>query len=155
VLVSIKTLLGRPTIGNLNHPQGYLTLLNNWSTVVGSEIDRHTTIVGLDRQTLRVVVDSATWATELSGMKNQILQKISRDVRECPVRDILFSVSQSPEESGNIMTPAGRRHKNESLSEVELDLIKKSARWIKNKNLRDLTVKVTALNYENNKRRRV
>jgi len=153
VLVPIKAIIGKVVINNSDQLKSYLPLLVEWDKVVGEEIGRHTTIIGFARGILKVAVDSATWATELSGMKNQLLRKIQADLREFPISEILFSVSQLPEGPDERESPMHQDRELSILSEVELDEIRESTRTIKNESLRNLTIRVTALNCEINKSR--
>lgn len=64
--------------------------INLWKEIVGEEISNKTEANVIKDGILFVSCYSSSWATELSFMKEQIIKKINKRLKENVVKDIYF-----------------------------------------------------------------
>lgn len=122
-----------------------------WHEVVGPEIDRHTKGFALrPRGELVVYVDSGAWATQLSIMSGELLERISEHLGEDLVRSLRFTVSREVhsgiERPAHDETEPGYRAaeetKQRTLDSTEMALARDMARQIPDERLREAALRV-------------
>ncbi len=65
-------------------------IFNCWEEIVGSEISKRAKPKRLTRNTLYISVTSSTWASELSMMSEQLIEKINSFIGERVVTNLKF-----------------------------------------------------------------
>lgn len=153
-LISIRNLLNSQIGVHKNQDfRRHSLLVAEWPEVVGPDISRNTAVVGIKGGVVKVSVVSATWATELSAIKQELILKINGVLGESKdsVIDIVFyvdsmdsGIKNQPETVSNIESRAHRV----PLSDQERATLNESVSCIRNEQLRDLAIKVTALDLE-------
>ena len=79
----------------LGHSLEHVEIYDVWRAAVGAEIARHTRVAGIKGNVLRIEVDSSPWLYELSGFrKQQILTRLSKDLKKTRVVDIDFRIGE-------------------------------------------------------------
>tara|TARA_B100000965_G_C19480252_1_gene708177 strand:- start:74 stop:349 length:276 start_codon:yes stop_codon:yes gene_type:complete len=61
-----------------------------WGDVVGKNISKVTAATKVDKGTLIVKTDSATWRQELHMQKKEIINKINKKIGSIAIKDIRF-----------------------------------------------------------------
>ena len=61
-----------------------------WGTIVGSGVSKVTEAIGVDKGTLIIKTDSATWRQELYMQKKDILDKINKKIGSKAIKEIRF-----------------------------------------------------------------
>ncbi|NPV14893.1 DUF721 domain-containing protein [candidate division WOR-3 bacterium] len=69
--------------------------VSDWKLVVGEAIARHTVALGVEDKTLLVAVDSPAWMTQLTFLKDQLLEKITQHIGSRQLTDIRFFLKRS------------------------------------------------------------
>lgn len=131
-------------------------VLDVWIEVVGPEISSHTRVEGLREGELLVLTDSPAWASELSAMSGQLLERVRQAAGELPVRSIRFTVSRRVLEEdarhtrnaevsrgygGDLVTP-------EPLTDAERQAVERSVSAIENEALREAALRATIRDLE-------
>ncbi len=96
----IASLLGK-TLKSLNlesHIKRH-SVWNHWDKIVGKTIAEKTWPARLIEDTLVVKVMGASWMNELSFMKRQILDKIQREIPDCPIKHLRLELGTKKFES--------------------------------------------------------
>lgn len=131
------------------------TLVFEWPNLVGSQISNNTTVVGFKDGVVKVSVTSATWATELSAIKNELILQINNMLGNSkdPVRDIVFHVDSNAQDLDLDRTVHSKQlpSKKVPLDDKERATLEVSVSCISNEKLRDLAIKVTSLDLETKK----
>ncbi|OPL17526.1 MAG: hypothetical protein AVO38_00655 [delta proteobacterium ML8_D] len=65
-------------------------IFNNWEKIVGSVISKKARPKRLTGDTLYISVESSTWASELSLMSGQLIDKINSFIGEDLVKNLRF-----------------------------------------------------------------
>jgi predicted nucleic acid-binding Zn ribbon protein len=65
-------------------------IMSSWKEIVGAANARHSWPIGLKDGVLLVGCSSPAWAQTLSMLRGQIMEKITREMGECPLREIHF-----------------------------------------------------------------
>ncbi len=110
-----------------------------WPTIVGPAISKRTSPVKLVKGKLYVHVSSQTWMTELLYQKEDIIDRINRDIAENLVSDIIFrpgSLTKAPVRHKKRATPVPEPFGMES--PLTDDFIDKTVSTVKDKELREL-----------------
>jgi len=68
-----------------------------WAEVVGEAAARRSIAVGLSHGTLKVIVESPTWSTELRMMSGEIIERLHQ-VAQVRIDRIRFHVGELPEQ---------------------------------------------------------
>jgi predicted nucleic acid-binding Zn ribbon protein len=85
-------------------------VLEIWEGVVGQDVARHASPLGLRKHTLHVVVDSSVWAAELSGFhRGRILNALNKALGRVEIEQLRFTTKASmgrgspadPQQMGN------------------------------------------------------
>lgn len=79
-----------------------------WRSIAGEETARHATVEGFGEGLLVVRCDSTAWATQLSLMRPQILDRIARDFPEAGVDAVRFLGPNTPSWSHGPRSVPGR-----------------------------------------------
>jgi len=156
-LVSIRNLLNthigiQKNSNFLYHSQ----LTSGWPSLVGSQISNNTTVVSVKDGVVKIAVTSATWATELSAIKQDLILRINTTLEPSKgsVRDIVFYVDNKDPQIDD-QTPEATRNrdvlKKVPLDDQERSAVEESVSCIKNEHLRDLAIKVTTSDLETKK----
>jgi hypothetical protein len=110
-----------------------------WPEIVGPAISKRTSPVKLLRGKLYVSVSSQVWMTELLYQKEDIIERINRDIAIDLVSDIIFrpgSVTKAPKRRAKPKKPAPEPYGMETpLTE---DFIDKTVSPVKDRELREL-----------------
>ena len=61
-----------------------------WGEVVGENISNVTEATGVDKGTLVIKTDSATWRQELHMQKKEIINKINKKIGSTAIKEIRF-----------------------------------------------------------------
>ncbi len=67
--------------------------VEDWPTLVGPRMARHTRAVAFREGTLRVEVDGSAWMHELSFLKREMIRRIGQHLGSDRVRDVRFIIS--------------------------------------------------------------
>jgi predicted nucleic acid-binding Zn ribbon protein len=77
------------------------SIWNHWEEIVGKNIAKKASPSFLQDETLVVKVISHPWMTELSLMKNIILEKIRKKIEGCRIQNIRFELAYTPKKTQN------------------------------------------------------
>ena len=105
----------------------------SWDGLVGSSISAHTSPIDLRDGILFILVDSPVWMQQLSFLKAEMLEKLSKH----GVSDIMLRlgrVDRTRQSTGSNKVSA--RQKNRVLASQDLQLIDNCVRNMENQNLR-------------------
>ncbi|MFO1520049.1 MAG: DUF721 domain-containing protein [bacterium] len=80
---------------NLEHPLKKYSVWNHWEEIVGRGVAQKAQPAHVLGDTLVVEVSSHPWMTELTLMKNMILEKIQQKIEGCPLKNIRFELSKN------------------------------------------------------------
>jgi len=69
--------------------------VSDWKLLVGESIARHTVAIGVEGKTILVAVDSPAWMTQLTFLKDQLLEKICRHIGSQQLTDIRFFLKRN------------------------------------------------------------
>jgi len=92
----LKPLLKR--YGLENQMQIY-TLTDQWENLVGYQVAAHTLPYHLKFRKLYLFVDSPTWMNQLIYLKEELKNKINREIGEVWVQDIIMKVGSVEKKS--------------------------------------------------------
>lgn len=70
-------------------------LCKDWEGVVGMNIAKHTNPTFIKSKKLFIEVDSPIWSTQLTYLKNQIIETINTYYEQEIVKDIFFTVKKN------------------------------------------------------------
>jgi len=85
-------------------------VLENWQTVVGSDVARHAVPHALRHKVLFIVVDSSTWAAELSAFQAEaIIEALNEVLGSTEIRALRCLTRRSTRRDDS----AGERHAEE------------------------------------------
>lgn len=79
-----------------------------WRSIAGEETARHAIVEGFADGLLLVRCDSTAWATQLSLMRTQILERVARDFVDAGVTAVRFLGPNTPSWSHGPRSVAGR-----------------------------------------------
>ena len=79
-----------------------------WRSIAGEETSRHASVEGFGDGLLVVRCDSTAWATQLSLMRGQILERIGRDFPDAGVDAVRFLGPNAPSWNHGPRTVPGR-----------------------------------------------
>lgn len=153
-LVPIRKLLSNHKGIGKNPDFTHLSILiSEWDNIVGCQISTNTKVTSLKNGVVKVSVTSSTWATELSAIKHDLVLQINTAIGNSKdlVRDIVFYVASNNSETGDpSLTTAPNKPaiKKIPLNDGEKANLEKSVSCIHKERLRDLAIKVTALDLE-------
>ncbi|MCL4554178.1 MAG: DUF721 domain-containing protein [Actinobacteria bacterium] len=128
-------------------------LISVWHNLVGAQISSNTKVVSFKNGVVKVAVTSSAWATELSAIKHDLILQINNTTgnSKASLRDIVFYVVNNTTESDDIGKTMAQNKpviKKIPLDDDEKFNLEKSVSCIHNEHLRDLAIKVTALDLE-------
>jgi predicted nucleic acid-binding Zn ribbon protein len=66
-------------------------VLNDWETIVGKLIARHTSNIYIKKKVLFIELDNAALRSELSYAKTKLIEAINKSLKSEAVEDIVFS----------------------------------------------------------------
>ena len=112
----------------LNRGKSLQCIRNNWETIIGDAIARHTYPAYLKGQTIDITVDSNPWLQNLTFMKEMILEKL----RDYNINDIRFRIGKIPKPENTEASLMKRK-----LSEEERMFIQKSLLVLEDEELRE------------------
>ncbi len=127
-----------------------------WQEIVGAQIAAHTHSMRLVDGELQVAVDSATWATELTAMSEDLRRRVNSSIGENLLRKMRFTVSQAVEmeraeeerEQQTARGYGGRSVEPTSLTAEELEAVRRSVSVIHDPDLRDAALRATVADLE-------
>ena len=79
------------------HQYRQYLIIDQWDQLVGKEIAAVTSVKGLQRKVLRVIVSSSTWVYHLTLLKPQLIEKINDEAGEKLIKDIYFQIGLDSE----------------------------------------------------------
>ena len=126
----------------------YARLSTTWRYAVGEQISRNAYPVGLRDGILFVNVANSVWMQQLVFLKQEILEKLAKDLGAIKLKDIRFKIGPLPRafcESGTKPLP--------ELSARERELIARQTEPIADPELRDMFRRVIAAHLQHRKRR--
>lgn len=131
-------------------------IVEAWPEFVGPDIARHTAGLHVREGELVVYVDSPVWATELTAMSSRLLEGLNASLGKASVRSIRFTVSRKvrdekareAREREDDAFYAADTVEPESLSEAEVEQVRRSTSAIKNPELREAVVRATIKDLE-------
>lgn len=119
-----------------------------WRSAVGESIAKKSEVIRLDGNTLRVTVSSASWATELRYLKDEIMEKINTDLNEVAVTDIVFKAGSVQLRGG---APEAKKKDERKLTEKELGVIEETTAGVKDDALKETIQRAMAADKRSNK----
>ncbi|MFO7818699.1 MAG: DUF721 domain-containing protein [Halanaerobacter sp.] len=111
-------------------------ILNTWSQVIGEEIKEHTEAKYFDRGTLFVNVDNSSWAHQLLFMKENLITKINKKLKEELLREIRFKVGNISDKDYDFSKAKRNEKKKVNLNQREEEKLKQTANCINDDKLR-------------------
>lgn len=126
----------------------YAQLYKAWRHAVGEQISRNTHPVGVRGGILFVNVASSVWMQQLAFLKQEILEKLTKDTAVMKLKDIRFKIGPLPQSS--------RESSSEPLSELSAsdhEQISRQIEPIADPELRETFRRVIAAHLRNRRQR--